>query len=282
MESKMEIKSIVHLSIPMTMNDMIASMQEIFEQEKYSIRQYHRLTGETYSAYLIFERDTLELRLKNDSENNSTVALLELVFFADLSQHLRIENINEGLYITEPELRDKIEKLALHLRMSSISILDCSQMLVTNSRGQLKRLRLDILNTLCDGKGTWNQWGYKRTLASKQDLMDSYNETVTKATVAKLMTQFHYHVNFKALCPIESRNKPVSPKLTISDLKNPYLRKYWNSSVRTFFTEVRKKIMQKELEPDLSMDFILRLLHDIEQYKAIIVTGEFEYITKEL
>jgi hypothetical protein len=264
--------------------DTITNMHEIFEQEKYSIRQYHRLTREDYSAYLIFERDMLEIALENDSENNAPVALLEVIFFADHPQHMRIETFNKGQYITELELRDKMEGLARHLRMSTISIADCSQMIVIDSKGRIKRLRLDVLDTLCDGKSAWNKWGYKRTPDSKQDLMDSYNEIVTKATVAKLMTQFYYHVNFKTMYPIESRNKRVSPKLSIADLSNPYLRKYWDAPVCEFFTEVRKKILQKEeeLEPDLSMDFILRLLHDIAEYQAIMVTGEFEYITKVL
>lgn len=257
----------------MELANIISRMYEVFDPAMFSIRPYKRLSSADHSSYLIFEKYTLEVELGGDSEKNSLSCLLCIIFFHDLPHLMRIEDFNEGQHIDSVQLRDKIEDLARHLgHIKKISLVDCPISTIWIG-DEPYYIRLDLLNTLCDGKSMWNQCGYKMEPREKQDIMDQYNQTMIEVPLRVLMAQFYCFDN----------NRRVNSTLSSDDMEHPYVREFWNQPTKEFFRDVRDKVQNiNHTWTHKTLDIVLRLLTLIEKKKYIRVTGEFEYIMKEL
>jgi hypothetical protein len=275
--------SIVTIKDIMNLNNIISRMYEVFDPTFFAIRPYKRVSSKDHSSYLIFEKHVLEEDLGGDSENNSLSCLLWIMFFHDLPHLMRVEDFNEGCHINRPELRDKMEQLARHLGdIRKISLVDCATTTLWIGDEPMY-IRLNVLDTLCDGKSTWNQCGYKIEPREKQDVMDQYNQTMIEVPLRVLMAQFYcFDDNY------HSNNQP-NDKLNSFDMKHPYVREFWDRPAKEFFQDVREKVQntksanggQYTWNPE-TLDLVLRLLTSIEKEKYIRVTGEFDYILKEL
>jgi len=262
----------------MNLDNMISRIYEVFDQATFAVRPYKRVSSADHSSYLIFEKHVLEEDLGGDSEKNSMSCILWIMFFHDLPHLMRVEGFNEGCHISCDDLRDKMEQLAHHLgHISKISLVDCPTTTLWIGDEPMY-IRLNVLNTLCDGKSTWNQWNYKMEPHEKQDVMDQYNQAMIEVPLRVLMAQFYCF-----------DNQVTTDKLSSDDMKHPYVREFWDRPAKEFFQDVRDKVQntkgangsQYTWNPE-TLDLVLRLLTSIEKEKYIRVTGEFEYIQKEL
>lgn len=259
---------------------MISRMYEVFDPTLFSIRPYKRVSSKDHSSYLIFEKHVLEEDLRGDSESNSLSCLLWIMFFHDLPHLMRVEGFNEGCHISQSDLRDKMEQLARHLgHICKISLVDCSTttLWIGDEPGYI---RLNVLDTLCDGKSTWNQCNYKMEPREKQDIIDQYNQAMIEVPLRVLMAQFY--------C-FDNDSQCTTDKLSSDDMKHPCVREFWDRPAKEFFQDVRDKVQNTKGDNGNkytwnyeTLDLVLRLLTSIEKEKYIRVTGEFDYILKEL
>lgn len=255
-------------------------MYEIFDPTLFAIRLYKRVSSKDYTSFLIFEKHVLEEDLGGDSANNSLSCLLWIMFFHDLPHLMRVEDFNEGCHISHDNLRDKMEQLARHLgHISKISLADCATTTLWIGDEPMY-IRLNVLDTLCDGNSTWNQCGYKMEPHEKQDIIDQYNQAMIEVPLRVLMAQFYCFDNDS-----NSNNQPID-KLSSDDMKHPYVREFLDRPAKEFFQDVRDKVQNTKdgqyTWNHETLDLVLRLLTSIEKEKYIRVTGEFDYILKEL
>uniref|UniRef100_A0A6C0BBL1 Uncharacterized protein n=1 Tax=viral metagenome TaxID=1070528 RepID=A0A6C0BBL1_9ZZZZ len=273
----------------MDIETRISEIYRVFQKDKYNICKYKQVSSKDYTSFLIFEKareehqdqeedqkkaedqdqDQEEEEEKQEKKQNCSSSLLWLVFFHDKPELMRVEYFNAGKHITELELFNKMEELAISLKIiREIKVCDDSRLLVVDSNGIQQSLRLDVLTVLCDGTGIWNQRGYTFSLL-KQQIMDTYNASVLKMVLHDFITQLYYHIN----------KDPIRKKgLQTQDLEDLSLKEFWNRPVKDFFCNIREKLKNNQ---ELSIDFVLRLLNDIAEQNFIMVSGEFEYLKKK-
>jgi len=257
---------------------MIETISTIFEPSRFAVRKYERLSSGKHTSYLIFEKDVLEQELGNDWENNCPSCLLHLLFFPYMQDAMNVQDFNEGKAITKYELREKMEQLAVQLHATRISIADCSYDILYSIHHVPYGLRLNknALDTLCEGKTIWNEWGYKMQPQSNQQIMDDYNALMINAPLSVLLSPLYHFIDMNDHNNINNRTITLT---TPADLEHSYVQEYWNKPVKEFFCEIRKMIAWKHGHP-LSVAAILRILHDIVEHNLIMVVGEYDYMIK--
>lgn len=259
---------------------MIETIYTIFEPSRFAVRKYERLSSSKHTSYLIFEKDVLEQELGNNWEHNNQSCLLHLLFFPDIQDTMNIQDFNEGNTVTKYELREKMEQLAIQLQATRISVSDCSYDILYSIHHVPYGLRLNknALDTLCEGKTIWNEWGYKMQPHSKQQIMDDYNALMINAPLSVLLTPLYHFIEMNDHNNINDR---IITLTTHADLEHSYVREYWNKPVKDFFCEIRKMIEWKEGHP-LSIAAILRIMHDIVEHNLVMVVGEYDCMIKLL
>jgi hypothetical protein len=267
----------------------ISEIYKVFDQEKYSVCEYKKVSSKDYTSFLIFEKEDQDQEEKDQEEDqdqdqeekekeeqkeklNCSSSLLWLVFFHEKPELMRVEHFDGGKYITEIELFNKMEELAASLEIiREIEICDDSRLVVVDSHGIQQSLRLDVLTVLCDGTGIWNQRGYTAPLL-KQQIMDAHNASVLTMLIRNFITQLYYKN--------KTKTTQCKPTITIEDLEDPQqIKEFWNLPVKEFFCNIRERLKNGS---DSFIDFVSHLLNDIAEQNFVMVSGEFEYLKKNL
>ena len=253
----------------MNIKTRISEIYKVFDQNNYHVSEYKKVSSNDYTSFLIFEKE-----VQNQEEQEKKLicssSLLWLVFFHDKPELMRVEHFDSGKRITEIELFNKMEELAVSLEIiREIELCDDSRLLLVDSNGIQQSLRLDILTVLCDGISIWNQRGYTATLL-KQQIMDAHNANILTMVIRNFITQLYY----------KNKTTQCKPTITVEDLEDPQqIKEFWNRPVKDFFCNIRERLKNGSYS---FIDFILQLLNDIAEHKLIMVSGEFEYLKKKI